>query len=87
VIRNMDGLPESPARNGGIAFTYCENALVENNVVDLPLANPIWFGNSTKVRFFNNRNSTGQLIQGTVGGVKQDELTTLIEEATVLAFL
>jgi hypothetical protein len=87
VIRNMDGLPESPARNGGIAFTYCENALVENNVVDLPLADPIWFGNSTKVRFFNNRNSTGQLIQGTVGGVKQDELTTLIEEATVLAFL
>jgi hypothetical protein len=87
VIRNMDGLPESPARNGGIAFTYCENALVENNVVDLPLANPIWFGNSTKVRFFNNRNSTGQLIQGTVGGVKQDELTTLIEDASVLAFL
>jgi hypothetical protein len=87
VIRNMDGLPESPARNGGIAFTYCENALVENNVVDLPLANPIWFGNSTKVRFFNNRDSTGQLIQGTVGGVKQDELTTLIEDASVLAFL
>jgi hypothetical protein len=87
VIRNMDGLGESPARNGGIVFSYCEDALVENNVIDLPLPNPIWFIASTNVRFFNNRNSAGKLIQGVLGTAKQDELTTLIEDAAILSFL
>ena len=87
VATRAGGLPEKPARNRGIQLGYCENALVEHNVIDLPLANPIQFANCTTVRFFNNRSSAGQLIQGVSGTAKQDELTTLIEDAAILSFL
>lgn len=87
VVRNMDGLPEPLALNTGISVNYCENALIEDNVIDLPGAKPIVAANCTNLRFFNNRNSAGQLIQGVVGTTKQNELTTFIEDAAILARL
>jgi hypothetical protein len=87
VVRIMDGLPEPLALNTGISVSYCENALIEDNVIDLPKANPIVAANCTNLRFFNNRTPAGQLIQGVVGTTKQDELTTFIEDAAVLAIL
>jgi hypothetical protein len=89
VIRNMDGLPDSVAvsRAQGISVILAENALIESNVIDVPQANPIAFSKCTNVRFFNNRNSTGGLIPGVTGSAKQDELSTVIEDAALLAFI
>jgi hypothetical protein len=87
VVRNMDGLAEPLAFNTGINLGYCENALVEDDVIDLPASNLIAASECTNLRFFNNRNPAGQLIQGVVGTTKQEELTTLIEDAAILAML
>jgi len=92
VIRYMDNLTESIVRNLAINLSYCEDALVENNVVDLAIADPIRHSNSTTAKYFNNTNSAGQLIQGVLlpsGGasIKQDELTTFIEDAATICIV
>ena len=95
VIRFVDGLTEDFVASLGIELYYCEDAIVENNVVDLQKAYPIRHHYCTAVRYFNNRNSAGQLIQGTVEEppgsgvtpVKLDELTTRIEDAAILGFV
>jgi hypothetical protein len=73
-------------------LSYCEAGLVEDNMVDLAIADPIRHSNCTTVKYFNNTNSAGQLIRGllvppTGPSVKQDELTTSIEDAAILCIL
>jgi hypothetical protein len=92
VIRYVDNLTEQTVRNVAIELSYCEDALVENNVVDLAIADPIRHSDSNSVKYFNNTNPAGQLIQGalvppTGVAVKQDELTTFIEDAATLCLL
>jgi hypothetical protein len=87
VIRNTDNLSEPVVRNLGIVLGYCEHALIEQNVIDLQIANPIRYSNSTLVRCFNNRDSTGKLIQGYSGSAVQDELTTFIEDAATICLV
>ena len=92
VIRYVDNLTESIPLNLGIQLSFCEDALVQDNVVDLAIADPIRHWDSTTVKYFNNRSSGGQLIQGvfvppTGPSVKQDELTTVIEDAATLCLL
>ena len=92
VIRCVDNLTESTVRNLAIQLSFCEDALVEDNVVDLAIPDPIRHSNSTTVKYFNNRNADGQLIQGVLvpsvgGSVKQDELTTFIEDTTTICIL
>jgi len=86
-IRYVDNLTEVTPYNLGINFGSCEDVLVENNVIDLLSPNPLAYGGCTSVRCFNNRDSSGKLIQGSIGAVKQDELTTFIEDAAILAML
>ena len=92
VIRYVDNLTESIPLNLGIQLSFCEDALVQDNVVDLAIADPIRHWDSTTVKYFNNTNPAGQLIQGVLGpptgpSVKQDELTTVIEDAATLCLL
>ena len=92
VIRYVDNLTEQTVRNLAIDLSYCEDALVENNVVDLAIADPIRHSNSNSVKYFNNTNPAGQLIQGALvppSGplVNQDELTTFVDDATTLCIL
>jgi hypothetical protein len=65
-------------------------ALVEYNVVDVPGTDPLRHRDSTTVKYFNNRSPAGLLIQGELRPVsgtstRQDELTTLIEDAAILS--
>ena len=93
VIRFVDGLTEDIASSFGIDLYYCEDALVEDNVVDLANAYPIRHHSCRTMRYFNNQNSAGQLIQGGleeppgsgVTPIRQDELTTLVEDAAILS--
>jgi len=93
VIRYVDNLKEQTVRNVGIHLDYCEDALVENNAVDLAISDPIRHDiHNTNVKYFNNRNSAGLLIPGALypsGGpaVKRDELTTLVADATGMSLL
>jgi hypothetical protein len=92
VIRYVDNLTESTVLNLAIQLSSCEDALVEDNVVDLAIADPIRHSSSTTVKYFNNTNSAGQLIQGVLvasggGSVKQDELTTFIQDAAILSIV
>jgi len=65
---------------------------VENNVVDLANVYPIRHHYCTTVRYFDNTNSAGQLIQGALeepagSGVtptRQDGLTTRVEDAAIV---
>ena len=87
MIRNADGLPDSDGLNTGISLGYCENPLVEHNIIDLEIGDPIVASACTNLRFFNNRNSAGQLVQGVVGTTRQDELTAFIEDVAIRAML
>ena len=71
---------------------YTENLLNEDNSVDLPgVTNPILHQYCKSVRYFNNSTPGGQLIQGELGSpgsaTKQQELTTLVDDAFVLSML
>jgi hypothetical protein len=94
IIRYVDNLTEPTVRNMAIDLHYCEDALVENNVVDLAIEDPIRHRNCTRVRYFNNRTPGGELIRGVydpepgvLPRVKQDELSTLIEDAVLVCML
>ena|SRR5436190_16725884 len=92
LIRYVDNLTEQTVRNVAIDLSYCEDALVESNIVDLAIAEPIRHSNSNSVRYFQNTNPSGQLIQGRFvppagPSMKQDELTTFVEDAATLCIL
>ena len=77
---------------GDYAFSlkYCEDALVENNSIDLPGAShPLFDQDCKSVRYFNNTSPGGVLRQGESGALwaKRDELTTLVDDALLLGFL
>src|SRR5207247_6847416 len=61
VIRYVDDQTESTVRNLAINLSYCEDALVEDNVVDLAIADPVRHSSSTTVMYFTNSNSGVQL--------------------------
>lgn len=48
----------------GITCTSCENAIIENNVIDVENANPILLRYIGRLRLFGNRNSAGTLLDG-----------------------
>ena len=93
-IRYADYIPD--AQDGrsstdlAMQLLYCEDARVENNIVDLRLSDGsnvsdhIRHGNCGTVRYFNNVTPNGLLVQGAEGPnnpVKQDELVTAVEAA------
>lgn len=68
----------------GIELGNVEQALVENNVIDL-LAQPgMSVARSRPLHFFNNQTSSGILVQP-VSGKADDDLRTRIEDALTLA--
>ena len=91
-IRYADNSSGTTLNNDAIDVSSCEDALMEDNVIDLPIAYPIRHRNCTVVRYFDNTNPAGQLIQWAFDSqvdppVKQDELTTHVEDATTLCIL
>jgi len=94
IIRFVDTVAQGGGSELGINFNGCEDVLLENNVIDLTIANPITWVNCTNLRVFNNRTSPGQLIpvQGVAtradgSTVKQDDLSKVIEDAAILSML
>lgn len=95
VIRFVDGLTEGVAKALGIQLNFCQTALVEQNVIDLPNPTSIRIDNvwsvASNVRLFNNTNSSGNLIQGVVGPnpspAPMTELVTDVSDALILAML
>ena len=90
----------NPTLDLGIRITFCEAALIENNLIDLELANGVPVDNPMRdtycqsVRYFNNTDAAGQLIQGAVADFDltsisaiESELSSLVDEALTLAFL
>lgn len=71
--------------------------MIEDNVIDLPISNPLRHSNTnfvvaTSISYFNNRTSSGSLIQGVYEKsanllVPQQETATVVEEAFVLAMI
>ena len=92
-----DGMPLSgdTANDLAIEVSYLIQGRLENNVIDLANSTPMHDYRSSSVRYFNNRKSSGQLIQGSLQdpnpNVNQfyavQELTTLIDDAMALALL
>ena len=74
-------------------LSYVINGRVENNVIDLANPKPMIDWRSSSVGYFNNRKSSGVLIQGALlnpsgsASYPVQELTTLIDDALALAFL
>jgi len=90
VIRFADGASDPLQFVLGIRLWNCEDAIVEDNVVDVDAPNPLRHYNSKSVRYFNNRTSSGLLLRGAeennnlqVIGIAS-ELTTDIEDALLL---
>ncbi len=94
IIRHVDGASDPPpptVQGAAIQVSGCGELIVEENVVDLDRTTPIEFSFCDKVRFFNNRTSSGTLLQGVdvtdvQVPIKASELTTDIDDAELLAF-
>jgi hypothetical protein len=94
-IASPDGIPliGDSANDLAIEVSYLIQGRLENNVIDLANSTPMHNYRSSFVRYFNNRKSSGQLIQGSLQDpvINQyypvQELTTLIDDATALALL
>ena len=87
-IRNIDGTPVADA----IHVQRATNLGVKENIIHLvPPAgpSPIWFKLGTTAAFFENRTSSGVLIQGRddVTGALMTELATDADDALILSFL
>lgn len=85
-------LTGSGNRDAAVILLYAEYAVVENNLISLASARPLWDLFCGKVSYFNNRDLlTGKLLQGVTGpagaSAKQDELCTVIDDALTAAFL
>ena len=99
IIRYLTGPSGSPVGSFsglfgdfGMQVKYCEFALIENNVIDMPGADhPILYESCKNVSCFNNLKPSGQLVQGELGTTAsaaiQQELTTLVDDALMLSFL
>ncbi len=92
LIRNntmqmVDGQTGPAFSAWGMLIAGAKHLSVEDNVVDVPNANPLREWRSGTVRFFNNQSAGGALIQGVNGDtptVKQTELAVQIEDALLL---
>ena len=96
VIRFVDSLTEGHPLNDAIYLDFCEDGLVEGNIIDPAIsAHPIRHNvHNTNIKYFNNRTPDGKLIQGELNPdpwtgpfVKQDELTTFVEDVTTMCIL
>ena len=91
VIRFADGASDPLQFALGIRLWNCESAIVEDNVVDLGAPNPIRHYNSKSVKYFNNRTSSGALLQGAEEDIALQvirilpELTNDIEDELLLS--
>jgi len=89
VIRHVENASDPPnlPQAVGIQVSGCGNLILEENVVDLDTTTPIKYYLCDKVRFFNNRTSSGVLIQGVdiSNSAKASELTTDIEDTVLIA--
>jgi hypothetical protein len=69
---------------------FCQDAIIEDNVIDLASLIPIQYYKCDAVSYFNNATPAGALIQGVdlsqVGSPKKSELTTDVEDAGLMAF-
>ena len=96
-IRLADGRTESVAKTLALVLFWTQNALIEDNVIDLPASNPLRHSNTDKIAsvsiaYSNNRSSSGNLIQGVYENsanllIPQQETATVVEEAFVLAMI
>ena len=98
VIRLVEGRTEITPKALAAVLFWVENALVEDNVIDLAASSPLRHSHtvaSSSIQYINNRDAGGKLIQGVydpdqgpgVPLVPQSELTTTIEEAFILAMI
>jgi hypothetical protein len=89
-IRYVDGAFEPGYTGYGIQVNGARNLQVRNNVVEAAPANPVRNIRCGSVKYFNNKSSAGELIQGVDEGKsnkRYDELETDAEDALVLALL
>ena len=91
VIRFADGASDQLQFALGIRLWNCESAIVEDNIVDLDAPNPIRHYNCKSIRYFNNRISSGALLQGAEEDIALHvirilpELTNDVEDALLLS--
>ncbi|MBL9169356.1 MAG: hypothetical protein JNN07_16570 [Verrucomicrobiales bacterium] len=94
-VTSPDGssLPGDVSQDKAVDLAYVINGNVENNVIDVANQLPMSHWRSNSVVYFNNRKSSGQLIQGALQDpagspfYPVQELSTLIEDAMALALL
>jgi len=95
LMRTVDGKTSQATINGdfayGVNLDSVENAIVEENIVDLGNPNQIQHLWSLNVNSLNNTTASGKLLRGhsrtppEILNQKDDELATLIEDAMVLS--
>ena len=76
----------------GIFLQYCDNGLVENNIIGIEAQNPIYNDRGPLLEFFNNREPNGNLLRGrhatfTTLLTQSRELADEIDDAVTLALL
>jgi len=73
--------PTTPTLDAGIKLQHCTNALVESNVINNTNSTAaVVCSDCTTTKFFNNQNSSGQLLNGYVGGTKALELEDAVQD-------
>ena len=87
IIRHVDNASDPSQFPVGISPDNCENAIVENNDINLDTSIPIRQYNSATLKYFNNQTPAGKLIQGNLGDNLQNvnELTTDVDLASLLS--
>src|ERR1051326_4712569 len=87
LIKHVDGVTDASGLPLGIVMRFCQDAIVEDNVIDLGSLIPIQYYKCDAVSYFNNRSPAGGLIQGVdlgqTGYPKHSELTTDVEDAQI----
>ena len=92
-FRAVDNLSDPTLLPIGIRLFNCQNAIVEDNVIDLDTSTPLRQFNSKPVKSFNNQTSSGTVLQfaeensgGVYLRVAADlSLTTELEDVTLLS--
>ena len=93
VIRQVDNLSDPTLRPLGIRLFNCQNAIVEDNVIDLDTSTPLRQFKSNPIRSFNNQKSSGVVLQFAEEDVNGNflrmaadlSLTTAIEDVALLS--